>query len=1157
MVYDINRAYKLERWYDAVTLFYSEHSKLLLVSLSWSNTHLLERTSSVNKHQADRRPLNQLLAAAYLQLTEFMEDYVMVSTHDKNVIRVWSLRNGCRLSSFQTLTPEVPLALSDDNNFIATFSKSASLVNIYHIKTGLVSNTLRTTLGDDLCSKRHLNHQMVHAKFCNSGKLLFLIQVRPLKLNVDSNNALITFEGWDIAAEKQIVKQTVDIRVNWKSKNSYVKPCIVERDEDNWPFYTALYTALMGDDSCEFRSLDLDVFKRRNATGEEGTFTYNWIPLSISEAQHEKEDSNDELIDNLNDFSKVTCFRLKENPNVVMRIGRHTVQLWHVSDLKSNQEHSSQDRLIYICAFKSQSSLHHPNNPFDYQWYRWDVSMGLDPTTVASAPSESRSSTEEDEDVSWQADEACTEANGPPVLWQADLDGLDFIEHWDSFGIAFHDNMLGNMLSIWLTEAFDEDQMYSTSLEVYLPLGSLTPEAYNVCTEYHYVESAINALTYIQLMPDYQETPNSQKLYSKTRELVIRCVDQMKKEKSRYFTTTSGSNSLALLASFEDGRDILFRIAQDEDIAINLFSYVRKNAATDSIYRTEDRSENALILLIKYQDFELYNLLLNRVLLHAQKLGAGCYSAVTDSLLYLQSRGDTDILKSTCQKLQFLHTEQYAQSIVLEEIDDELPSKTLHKNLKMEFTDLKPKSTNEQILKYGNSQKSRFLSYWRSSTRMARLRLKLGVLQARVWYANLRYDNSKDILRSLFKDKAPLSQTAVCVIPYVYFCSYDIYDEDAENIGNHWNGDDNTFYWNRLHSLNRVLKRRNKKNPTSNQPEDHLQQNLFWSSLQQLIDFFLSLLHEQESALIHLALNQHENDLFSQKDTILETLLYFKWKKQIKYRFLLVCFVHAVYYVSFSVGVLFANEVFDYTIGTTIVGNVKHTLTVTLMLVSCGLLWLQETRQFFKMGFACLKYFLSFYNWVDLIALTLPIVNLWQMLTDRPGLNELSAITTIVLWLHGVLRLRAIAFFGVTVETIIQLMKSVYKTLLIMLLVMFAFTNAFIVLLARKDDAYFQEKYSGAMVLNNTDSSTENTVNYNDDSSSNNFKNPFKAFSTLWFFVYGVWDPINDGDAGDDYMIMVLAILFSLLTVLLFFNLVIALMSSRAEEVKALGNSVW
>lgn len=123
-------------------------------------------------------------------------------------------------------------------------------------------------------------------------------------------------------------------------------------------------------------------------------------------------------------------------------------------------------------------------------------------------------------------------------------------------------------------------------------------------------------------------------------------------------------------------------------------------------------------------------------------------------------------------------------------------------------------------------------------------------------------------------------------------------------------------------------------------------------------------------------------------------------------------------------------------------------------------------------------------------------------------------------------------------ETIIQLMKSVYKTLFIMLLVIFAFTNAFIVLLARKEDGYFQEKYSGSMTSNNLGSSTESIVQHSDVSSSNNFRNPFKAFTTLWFFIYGVWDSINDGDAGDDYMIKILAILFSFLTVLLFFNLV-------------------
>lgn len=119
-------------------------------------------------------------------------------------------------------------------------------------------------------------------------------------------------------------------------------------------------------------------------------------------------------------------------------------------------------------------------------------------------------------------------------------------------------------------------------------------------------------------------------------------------------------------------------------------------------------------------------------------------------------------------------------------------------------------------------------------------------------------------------------------------------------------------------------------------------------------------------------------------------------------------------------------------------------------------------------------------------------------------------------------------------ETMIQLMKSVYKTLIIMLLVIFAFTHAFIVLLLHKDDSYFQEQYSGS--INITD--TENTVSYSDTSASNSFTNLFKAFSTLWLFIYGVWDPITDGDAGDDFMIIVFAMLFSFVTVLLFFNLV-------------------
>lgn len=122
---------------------------------------------------------------------------------------------------------------------------------------------------------------------------------------------------------------------------------------------------------------------------------------------------------------------------------------------------------------------------------------------------------------------------------------------------------------------------------------------------------------------------------------MIKCVDEMIKSKSRYFTTISGSNSLALLSMFSDGRDILFKIIEHEEMALYLFTYIRDNAKMKEKYKRADRNENALIILIEEQDFTLYDLLLNRVILHAKELGAGCYIAITDALIFLESRGGT------------------------------------------------------------------------------------------------------------------------------------------------------------------------------------------------------------------------------------------------------------------------------------------------------------------------------------------------------------------------------------------------------------------------------------------------------------------------------------------------------------------------------------
>lgn len=123
--------------------------------------------------------------------------------------------------------------------------------------------------------------------------------------------------------------------------------------------------------------------------------------------------------------------------------------------------------------------------------------------------------------------------------------------------------------------------------------------------------------------------------------MVIRCVEKMIEMESRYFTTLSGSYSLARLSMFADGRDILFLIIQNQKLAINLFTYIHQYARTEKHHERASGYENALTILIKNQEFSLYNLLLNRVIQHSKELGAGCYVAITDALIFLEKRGDT------------------------------------------------------------------------------------------------------------------------------------------------------------------------------------------------------------------------------------------------------------------------------------------------------------------------------------------------------------------------------------------------------------------------------------------------------------------------------------------------------------------------------------
>lgn len=147
-----------------------------------------------------------------------------------------------------------------------------------------------------------------------------------------------------------------------------------------------------------------------------------------------------------------------------------------------------------------------------------------------------------------------------------------------------------------------------------------------------------------------------------------------------------------------------------------------------------------------------------------------------------------------------------------------------------------------------------------------------------------------------------------------------------------------------------------------------------------------------KSTFLQLALEQHENDLYHQKDTVIEVILQHKWKTFVRRRFFLVYSIHIIYYVTYSVGVLFAKEAFDYTIGSPIYG--KHLACIILMFFSSAILLLQEFRQFCKANNR-LSYFLSLYNLFDMAVIVLPIVTFWQMCCDAPGLVNMKSSSEI------------------------------------------------------------------------------------------------------------------------------------------------------------------
>lgn len=182
-------------------------------------------------------------------------------------------------------------------------------------------------------------------------------------------------------------------------------------------------------------------------------------------------------------------------------------------------------------------------------------------------------------------------------------------------------------------------------------------------------------------------------------------------------------------------------------------------------------------------------------------------------------------------------------------------------------------------------------------------------------------------------------------------------------------------------------------NSYSNFPEDR-PKNIIYNKKEQENDMYV-IPYKDDSAFTRVASDQNSNSVFRQGDTIFEVLLEYKWNKFAMWRFwLVICAIHAIYYITYATGVLFSQELYGFTPGqSSLLDDGRHLTSIVLMCGAGATLMGQEIHQFWYTP-SFIDYFSSGYNLVDIFAFIFPIITLLQLLLGWDHL--VIQITTII-----------------------------------------------------------------------------------------------------------------------------------------------------------------
>lgn len=136
--------------------------------------------------------------------------------------------------------------------------------------------------------------------------------------------------------------------------------------------------------------------------------------------------------------------------------------------------------------------------------------------------------------------------------------------------------------------------------------------------------------------------------------------------------------------------------------------------------------------------------------------------------------------------------------------------------------------------------------------------------------------------------------------------------------------------------------------------------------------------YKNESTFDLVGLDQTKSNIFRQGNFAIESMLRYKWKQFAMYRFIWMCFIHVIYYVSFTVGVVFSQDLFHQDNKEGIIHAPGQIISILLMIIAALNLIFKELRQFVKAG--TVSYCLSLYNQLNLASYYFPMFVLLELI---------------------------------------------------------------------------------------------------------------------------------------------------------------------------------